>query len=86
MSQRITAVLEGGVLKPLKPLDIPEGREVELQILGVVPTAAEEDEEIRQFEEALDRLQEEAAKYPEEWWDEFQRELRENRMNFEERP
>jgi hypothetical protein len=37
------------------------------------------------LDHALDELQAEAAKYPKEWWDEFERDLQANRLNFEER-
>ena len=82
MTERIAAVVENGVLRPLEPLDIPEGQEVELAVVRLIPT---EVEDVEQFVKALRELREEAARYPEAWWDDFQRELEASRMNFEER-
>jgi predicted DNA-binding antitoxin AbrB/MazE fold protein len=84
MSQRITAVVENGLLRPTEPLPIAEGKVVELELLGPVRSEVAE-ERIWNLAQALDELQAEAAKYPEEWWDEFERDLNANRVNFEER-
>ena len=85
MTERIAAVVENGLLRPLEPLDIPEGQEVELAVVRLIPTADEEAEDVEQFVKALRELREEAARYPDAWWDDFQLELEANRMNFEER-
>jgi predicted DNA-binding antitoxin AbrB/MazE fold protein len=88
MSDTITAVVQDGVLKPRQPLDLPEGREVELQIIRLLPTSEEEPvpaRDLQHLSRTLARIREEAAKFPAEWWDDFEEELRQNRMNFEER-
>lgn len=53
MEQIITAVYENGVLRPLKPLKLPEHKTVNIQILP--------DQVIEQFEAALQLLVEEGA-------------------------
>lgn len=75
MAKILTAVVENGALRPVEPLDLPEGEQVELAILDRKPSS--------EFERSLDALQAEARRYPAEWWDEFDRELQENRVNFE---
>ena len=37
MAQRITAVVEQGRLRPTVPLDLPEGTEVQIEILPAAP-------------------------------------------------
>ena len=85
MSETFTATIEGGVLKPKVPLGLPEGRELELAIVRLVPSPEEDAADAAAFEKALDDWYEAAAECSPEWWDDFERELRENRMNFEER-
>lgn len=53
MTQIITAVYENGVLRPLKPLNLPEHKTVNLQILP--------DQAMEQFEAALRSLVDEGA-------------------------
>jgi predicted DNA-binding antitoxin AbrB/MazE fold protein len=53
MEQVITAVYENGVLRPLKPLNLPEHKTVNIQILP--------DQVIEQFEAALQLLAEEGV-------------------------
>jgi hypothetical protein len=85
MSETFTAVVKDGTLQPTEPLGMPDGSKVELRVIRRLPDPEERANHVRRFNEALDALQAEAAKYPDEWWDEFDRELRENRVNFEER-
>jgi hypothetical protein len=40
---------------------------------------------VREWDEALETFWAEGDKYPAEWWDEFERDLQANRLNFEER-
>jgi predicted DNA-binding antitoxin AbrB/MazE fold protein len=79
------AVLQDGALKPHEPLEIPDGQELELAVVRLIPDAREEQESLGRLEETLRRIREEAAKYSDEWWDEFQRDIQANRVNFEER-
>jgi len=85
MTERITAVMEKGMFRPLQPVDVPEGRHVELEVVRLLPTVEDRELAVRQMDQAFQEFWEEAAQYPEEWWDEFQRDLQANRMNFEER-
>lgn len=78
MTRTIAAVVERGALRPKEPLGLAEGEEVTVTITR--PGVSEEE-----FERALDAAQAAAKEYPEEWWDDFDRELRENRVTFEER-
>ena len=77
MVKHVTAVVENGVLRPLEPLEIPEGREVEL-VVRLVPAQ----EEIRRRIEAVKAMQD---TWPEtdgelaEDWEAFHQELQENR-------
>jgi predicted DNA-binding antitoxin AbrB/MazE fold protein len=80
----VKAVVQDGVLRPLEPLSVPEGREVEV-VVRVIPTPEERDEQHHRFRETLRRIREEAARYPDEWWDQFQRDIEGNRMNFGDR-
>ena len=36
MGQRILAVYENGVFRPLKPLDLPEGTILNIEIIGIL--------------------------------------------------
>jgi predicted DNA-binding antitoxin AbrB/MazE fold protein len=85
MTRRVTAVVENGVLKPLEPLELPEGKCLEFDIEVDDPLRPPAEEANRRFDEALEAVWREARKYPKEWWDDFDRELRENRVTFEER-
>ena len=82
--QQVKAVVEDGVLRPLEPLSVPEGRQVEL-VVRVILTPEERQEQHQRFRETLRRIREAAANYPDEWWDQFQRDIEDNRMNFGER-
>lgn len=42
MSEIITAVYENGVLRPLNPVNLPEGQKVRLRVLPAVPETASE--------------------------------------------
>jgi predicted DNA-binding antitoxin AbrB/MazE fold protein len=84
MSECITAVVENGLLRPTEPLELPEGERVELKLLRHSPAAGQPND-ADEFAAVLAAMREEAAKYPPEWWDEFERDLRANRLNFEER-
>jgi len=84
MGQRITAVVENGLLRPTEPLSMPEGKVIEIEFVRPVRTEAEK-MRIRDLEHALDELQAEAANYSDAWWDDFERELQTNRVSFEER-
>jgi predicted DNA-binding antitoxin AbrB/MazE fold protein len=77
MTDRITAVVENGCLRPNEPLDIPDGREVEVRIT-LMETPEGEEQRKQRLLANLARLQGAAAKYPDEWWDEFQTDLRDN--------
>lgn len=84
MAQRITAVVENGLLRPTEPLSMPEGKIIELEFVRPALTEADE-KRIRELEQALDDLQAEGANYSDEWWNDFERELQANRLNFVER-
>jgi predicted DNA-binding antitoxin AbrB/MazE fold protein len=79
MPRKVTAIVRNGGFAPLEPLNLPEGRQVELDVT-VVPTPEEQTEKMERLLRNLGRLQEEAAQYPEEWWDDFQKELETNRF------
>jgi predicted DNA-binding antitoxin AbrB/MazE fold protein len=74
MVRQIHAVVDGGRLLPTEPLDLPEGREVEL-VVRLVPTPEEAAERARRFEESLRRVQEAAAQYRDDWWDQLEEEF-----------
>jgi predicted DNA-binding antitoxin AbrB/MazE fold protein len=78
MTKVFTAVVEHGALKPTEHVDLPEGETVRVTVSVPGMSTSE-------FEAALDALQAEARKYADEWWEDFDRELRENRVNFKER-
>jgi predicted DNA-binding antitoxin AbrB/MazE fold protein len=85
VGQKITATVENGVLRPSAPLGLPEGERFELEVVRPLSLDAEAEARVRRLDEAFDAFWEEAAKYPQEWWDDYERDLRANRMNFEER-
>jgi predicted DNA-binding antitoxin AbrB/MazE fold protein len=78
MTRTFAAVVEHGVLRPKEPLNLADGQEVTVTLPE--PRMSNED-----FERALAAAQAAAREYSDEWWNDFDRELRENRMNFEER-
>jgi predicted DNA-binding antitoxin AbrB/MazE fold protein len=82
--KHVEAIVENGYLKPVEPLGIDDGRRVELD-LRLVPTPSEAEQDLSGLEETLSDIREGAAEYSQEWWDDFDRDLRENRLNFEER-
>lgn len=82
--KRVRAVVEQGLLRPVEPLDLPEGRTVTVEV-AVAPPGDEVTARVGTCEDALDALQQEAGRYSDEWWDEFERELREDRLHFVER-
>ena len=84
MVQNVTAVVDHGQLRLDKPLDLPNGRKVELTV-HLVPTPEEEQREMDEFRAALQALHEAAAQCPPELLDEFQRTIQENRLDFPER-
>jgi predicted DNA-binding antitoxin AbrB/MazE fold protein len=84
MSECITAVVENGLLRPTEPLELPEGETVQLQVVRHHHEGQNE-QRLQEMDAAFRAMWEEARKYPPEWWDEFERDLRENRLNFEER-
>jgi predicted DNA-binding antitoxin AbrB/MazE fold protein len=84
MTERLTAVREGDMLKLVEPVDLPEGRQIELQVVRILPDEQEAEKRVRSFLEAIAALQEEAARHP-EWWDELDREVKEHRLNIPER-
>ena len=84
MVKHVSAVVENGQLRLTEPLDLPEGREVELAV-RVLPTPEEQEQDIAELEAALKELREAAAEYPPGMIEEFQRELQANRLNFPER-
>lgn len=82
MVLQLHAVVEGGELKSLEPIPLPDGTRVdgELVVTGEPgPTRAE------RFRRALEAWNEAASEYSEEWWDDFERDLQANRFNIEER-
>ena len=48
MSESITAIYERGVLRPLKPLNLPEQTQVEIQIVASTSASEEEKQQARQ--------------------------------------
>ena len=48
MSEIITAVYERGVLRPLKPLNLPEQAQVEIQIVASTSASKEEKQQVRE--------------------------------------
>jgi predicted DNA-binding antitoxin AbrB/MazE fold protein len=53
MSETITAVYEKGVLRPLKPLSLPESTHVEIRIIAQAPVDHKDRQQVRQaLEEA----------------------------------
>lgn len=82
MAQRITAVVENGLLRPSEPISLPEGETVVLEL--VLPEEAAE-ARVREWDQALAEFWSEGDKYSEEWWNDFERDLKANRLNFEER-
>lgn len=85
MVEKVRAVVQDGVLKPLEPLDIPNWQEVEVEVTSILETPEETRKRNLEIIEALREWDEEARKYPKEWWDEFQRELQANRFTIPER-
>ena len=85
MTDKLTVVVEDGVLKPLEPVDLPAGRTIELQVVRVVPSSAEREQAVRELDEAFREFWAEASKYSDEWWDDFERDLQTNRLFFPER-
>jgi predicted DNA-binding antitoxin AbrB/MazE fold protein len=78
---QVKAVVQDGVLRPLEPLAVPEGREVEV-VVRVIPTPEEREEKARRLEEALTRFHEEADKLGPEWWAEFERDINAGRTDW----
>jgi predicted DNA-binding antitoxin AbrB/MazE fold protein len=67
MSERIEAIYEGGVLRPVKPLDLAEGEHVELKLVPLSEAEAQrlskaesDAREIEIINRNADRLNEEA--------------------------
>ena len=79
--RQVKAVVEGGLLRPLEPLAVPDGREVEL-VVRVIPTPEEREEKARRLENALAEFREEADKLGPEWWAEFERDINEGRTDW----
>jgi len=82
MGQKITAIIENGLLRPMQPLELPEGRTIELEVVRMeeAPEAR-----VRAWNKALQEFWDEADQLPEEWWDDYERGIQENRLNFQER-
>lgn len=85
MGQRILATVENGVLRPSAPLGLPEGERFGLEVVRPVSLDAEAEARVRRLDEAFEAFWEEPAKYPQEWWDEYERDRQANRVNFAER-
>jgi predicted DNA-binding antitoxin AbrB/MazE fold protein len=82
-TRKMKAVVENGTLRPLEPLGLSEGAAVEVKVRIPEPVRTPE-ERARSFREALDALQEEAAKYPDESWEQFEADINAGRTKWEE--
>ena len=82
MGQRLQLVVENGALKPVEPLDLTEGEVLNVDLVSRHIPEVDEEEETRLWEEALDAISKAAAEVPPGWWEEFHRDLNENRLNF----
>ncbi len=82
MHKRVTAVVEDDIIRPREPLGLPNGSEVEVVLRPQFRTPEEIRQGAERVRELLATIREEATAYPEEWWDDFQRDLETNRLNF----
>ena len=80
MVKHVTAVVEAGALRPLEPLDIPEGRKVEI-VVRLVPTHEEIRQRADSLREALDQAHEAAAEFSDEEWEEIWKDPLADRVN-----
>lgn len=62
MRQNIQAIYQNGVLRPLQPLDLPEGSIVWIEIIEILGDAADF---IKDTEKDLSKLEESERKQPE---------------------
>lgn len=60
MSQNIQAIYENGVLRPLQPLDLPEGSIVWIEIIKILGDSADF---IKDIEKDLSKLEESERKH-----------------------
>jgi predicted DNA-binding antitoxin AbrB/MazE fold protein len=82
MGQRITAVMENGLLRPTQPLELAEGGTVELEVIRRAESA---EARVRAWNEALQEFWDEGDQLPQEWWDDYERGIQEDRLTFQER-
>lgn len=79
MSQTYEVVVEDGKLRPLQPIPLREGDHAEVSLVS------DEFAEGETLSDVLRDIREDAAKYPEAWWDDFEKVIQENRVDFVER-
>lgn len=56
MSELIQAIYKNGVLHPLKPLDLPEDKVIELEVRDIPETETERDEWLKEFDDWMNSL------------------------------
>lgn len=56
MSESIIAIYENGVLRPLRPLDIPENSEVEIDVRDVSENDTDKEKWLKEFDEWMENL------------------------------
>jgi predicted DNA-binding antitoxin AbrB/MazE fold protein len=56
MSQTITAVFAAGVFRPLEPVDLAEGTQVEVQVPAAAPLAELPPEQLASQQSAIDKF------------------------------
>lgn len=80
MALTYQVVMENGRLRPLEPVPLQEGEQAEISL---TPTGMATSEE--SLSDVLRDIREEAAQHSDEWWDDFERIIQENRVTFAER-
>ncbi len=73
--QSIHATFEAGVFRPVGPVALPEGSEVELHIVPMVAPQPNGSPEVVSIEDHISQI---AAEVPEEEWDSLPADLSEN--------
>ena len=56
MIENIQAIYKNGVLRPLKPLDLPEDKIVEIDVRDISETDADKEKWLKEFDEWMNSL------------------------------
>lgn len=56
MIENIQAIYKNGVLRPLKPLDLPEGKTVEIEVRDISENDEDKEKWLEEFDEWMNNL------------------------------